>query len=762
MIEKILKIFLYLTVLLPPLMITKSLLFPFVSGKAYLFRFFVEISLFFWLLLILKERKYLPNFKNPLVLALIAFALGLVVTGFLGVDPVHSFFSEIERADGVIQYLHWVLYFLMLTSVFKERKDWQIFGVLFIILGILISLFGWGQYLSDHKFFFYGQRKTRIEGTFGNPDYMPVFLIFVMAFLVWLYLEFREKEKFKFREKDIGFLILFLFFLLTFAFTQTRGAYFGFGCGFLLFTGLFNFFYFKSQKRVAIFLLALIFFGIIFWGLLLYFQNTDFVKSNPIFKRVTVEFSFEHGSLAQRLRTWKVALKVFKEKPIFGWGPENFFAGFNQHLDPRISEAGEPWFDKVHNQYLQVLCEGGIFLFVLYLIFIFSVFYHLYKLIKNKEKRFLGIVLSSFYFAYLAQAIFLFDTFPMYLGLFPFLALLYFEAHPLLKPSLKKETQPEKKPFSLPGYLSWPAKIIIFLLVFFLLIECVWLPYKSNKLLRFYIGYYSQMVDFLSKGLIKEAQASFKEAERSLLKALKISSPFTLADVRKRAGWTIISYSYQIDKLKLIEGFDFFYEKAIQELKKANKDHFYDPQIYFILARLYWSGELHLGKKGYFQKAEEILKEGLKLSPKRPLYLIELAQVYIYQNRYQEAEKILNFYVNEVSSFSWRAYEMLGHFYYITEKYQKAQEAYLEAINKKWAFWKEKLRFERLILTLQKTNNWEKIVECYQKYLEYHSDDAQSWYNLAVALKKIGKLEEAQKALNEALKLNPNLKPVNQ
>ena len=755
--EKILKIFLYLSIFLPPLVIAKGLLFPFVSGKAYLFRFFVEISLFLWLLLILENKKYLPNFKNPLVLSLLAFALGLTFTGFLGVDPIHSFFSEIERADGIIQYLHWVLYFLMIVSVFKERKDWQIFGTIFVVLGILISLFGWGQYLSDHKLFFYGEKRSRIEGTFGNPDYMPVFLIFAMTFLTWLYLEFRKKEKFEFKEKEIGFLVLFLFFLLTFVFTQTRGAYFGFGCGFLLFVGLFNIFYFKKQKKIALSLLILIFLGIISWSVLFYFKDTDFVKSNPILRRAVVDISFKHGSLAQRLRTWNVALNVFKEKPIFGWGPENFFAGFNKYLDPRIPRAGEPWFDKVHNQYLQILCEGGIFLFILYLIFIFAVFYQFYKLIKNKEKRFLGIVLLSFYFAYLSQAIFLFDTFPMYLGLFPFLGLLYFETDSFLK----KDTKLKKEIFCLPNYLSLPAKILIFLLTTFLLIECVWLPYKSNRYLRLYIGAYSQALN-PKKNTHLDPKKLLTLATNYFDEALKINSPFTLTDVQKRGGWTIISHINQIEKLKDSKEFEILSQKVIEELEKANHKHPYDPQIYFILGKIYFFEAFDLKKKEFFEKAERILKKGLEFSPRRPSYLVGLAQVYISQDKYQEAGKVLDRYTKEVEPSRWGLHRVLGEIFYALRQYKKAEKKYLEAIDAGWQFWKNRLDFEKMILAFAKTNNWNQVVSCYKKYLEFHPKDALGWYNYAVGLQQIGRLKEAQEALNHALELNPKLKIKNQ
>ena len=63
-----------------------------------------------------------------------------------------------------------------------------------------------------------------------------------------------------------------------------------------------------------------------------------------------------------------------------------------------------------------------------------------------------------------------------------------------------------------------------------------------------------------------------------------------------------------------------------------------------------------------------------------------------------------------------------------------------------------------MILAFVKTNNWNQIVFCYEKYLKFHPKDALGWYNYAIALQQIGKLKESQEALNQALKLNPKLK----
>ncbi|MBZ9577519.1 hypothetical protein KJA13_00565, partial [Patescibacteria group bacterium] len=139
MLTKLTKSFLFITLAVPPFIVAKNLFFPFVSGKAYLFRLLILLCFLFWVALIIKQPRYRPNFKNLLVISTLLFLAGLIITGFLGVGVSRSFFSNFERADGVIQFGFWVLYFLMLISVLKSKKDWQMFLATFLIVAFIIS-----------------------------------------------------------------------------------------------------------------------------------------------------------------------------------------------------------------------------------------------------------------------------------------------------------------------------------------------------------------------------------------------------------------------------------------------------------------------------------------------------------------------------------------------------------------------------------------------------------------------------------------------
>ncbi|MBP9856248.1 MAG: hypothetical protein KBC48_03050 [Candidatus Pacebacteria bacterium] len=68
-------------------------------------------------------------------------------------------------------------------------------------------------------------------------------------------------------------------------------------------------------------------------------------------------------STAARLIVWESGWEAFKDKPVLGWGPENFRLGFVQHFDNRLMEEqnfAEIWFDRAHNIIVDTLVSVGV------------------------------------------------------------------------------------------------------------------------------------------------------------------------------------------------------------------------------------------------------------------------------------------------------------------------------------------------------------------------------------------------------------------
>ena len=161
-----------------PFIKVNSLYFPFVSGRVYIFRTLVMLAFFFWVWLLIQDFRFKSEdlkigFRNILVVAIVSFFLAQGLVSFFGVDLIFSFFSSISRADGVLQYGFWALYFLMLVSVFKQDNDWKTLFLIFIIVAFLVSLFAWLNFPPDQEIY---------KNLFGNPAYFSGFLIFSIGF----------------------------------------------------------------------------------------------------------------------------------------------------------------------------------------------------------------------------------------------------------------------------------------------------------------------------------------------------------------------------------------------------------------------------------------------------------------------------------------------------------------------------------------------------------------------------------------------------
>jgi hypothetical protein len=480
---KLSKFFLYLAPL-AVIIVSSSTLFPFIVGKYAFFRTAVSLSLVFFLLGILFNNKYQPistninqYLKNPLVVAVLAFVFVFVLAGFLGVNPSWSFWSNFERGEGGLQMLYLGAFFLLLVLLFKEKSDWQKLFLISIIAAALMIFYGvfaglkyidaeivtthlpiggaeqrltgeGGPLYQAFKSFIgqdFRDEGYRFAGSIGNPAYAAVYLVFIIFYALYLLI-----DKYRFRLKSAGaisLMAIIIFFSIFFFLAATRGAFIG-----LIAAGLTGLVYlgFSAKKWRKWFLLAGVI-ALLVLGSLVYFRNTDFVKSLPggrIF-----DISFQAENLQNRLVIWKIALDGFKERPLLGWGPENFPVVFDKHYNVKHfkpkAEGFGAWYDRAHNVFLDYLTQAGI-LGLLSFLAIFGVFYWQLlatnskseilnpKQIQNSKLKTQNNIVDALLFAlpiaYLVQGLVLFDILPTYINLFLFLA---FAAYKFQIPSIK-------------------------------------------------------------------------------------------------------------------------------------------------------------------------------------------------------------------------------------------------------------------------------------------------------------------------------------
>lgn len=403
-----------------PLYVSNTLFFPFITGKAFVYRTIVEIIFALWLSLIFLFNEYRPK-KTVLLYALTAFIAVATLATIFGANPYRSFWSNFERMEGLVAYFHHFAYFLVLASVFI-KKDWKIFFNLFII-----SSFGQNIYALFQKLGYLAspQGGFRVDGTIGNATYVAAYSIFVMAIAGILWLQSKKKIA------KYYYGLAALWALATIYFTATRGAILALLIGAMA-LGVAYLVWFKPKnekdklykKIVASILVALV---VVSAGLVA-FRHSSFVKSSEILSRLA-SISLSEGK--SRFLIWNTGLQGFKDHPILGWGPENFNIIFSKYYNPKLYTQ-EPWFDRSHNIIFDWLINAGVLGLLSYLGIFVAAIYILWRPGRagqagqkaGSDNLILkeAVLISLLFFVYFLQNLFVFDEFTTFMSFFAILA----------------------------------------------------------------------------------------------------------------------------------------------------------------------------------------------------------------------------------------------------------------------------------------------------------------------------------------------------
>ncbi len=337
---------------IPFVILSQSTFFPFIVGKNFAFRIIVEIMFSAWIVLAFIDPAYRPK-KSWIIGAFVAFLAVITLSGILGENPTKSFWSNFERMEGLVTYFHLFAYFIVASTVLSVRDLWRPYLNFHLGVGVIMALYGVMQWAGVLKVV---QDGIRINGTLGNAEYMSTYAL-INIFLA-IFLLARENIKTNFGSALITTYSLIIV-LQTFVLyhSGTRGAMLGFIAGLGLVTLLVAIFE-RSNKAVrngAIGLLLAIFIVV---GGFIAIRDASFIQESPVLSRLAA-ISPSEGTGKARLMVWGMAIEGFKERPILGWGIENFNFVFNKYYDPNMW-GQEQWFDRAHNVFLDWLVAGGI------------------------------------------------------------------------------------------------------------------------------------------------------------------------------------------------------------------------------------------------------------------------------------------------------------------------------------------------------------------------------------------------------------------
>lgn len=380
--------------------------------KAVFFRSLVEIAFLLFIFLLLLDKKYIPK-SSILVLSVALFLAILIVSGAFGINFYRSFFGDLSRGEGTIMHVHLFLFFIMLISVFKEKKDWLNLFKVYVIVSGISSFCAVLQLLNVNNF--YAMAPGIASGTLSNQDlfaYFNVLSIFLAIFILIL----EEKKYWKY---IIGCILALDF--LTLLETGSRGALAGLIAGMVIFI-IYCYLRLEYKKRMQLLFVILILSVLA----LLAFSYPDFfhLTGTNFFAKISGAFQ---GGLGDRKDLWDIALRAFESKPILGWGPENFSFVFDKYFKQGYPGLGSDetaiYFDRPHNKFWEVAVSSGVMGLLSYFLVFGVLFYLIFKHFKSQKnirnnERLISILLFSFFIAYFVQNFFAFDNIATYIAFF--------------------------------------------------------------------------------------------------------------------------------------------------------------------------------------------------------------------------------------------------------------------------------------------------------------------------------------------------------
>jgi O-antigen ligase len=134
--------------------------------------------------------------------------------------------------------------------------------------------------------------------------------------------------------------------------------------------------------------------------ILMYLERNDTESSANLTEHVSsISNISSDASNLERINRWSCAIRMFEDKPFFGWGPGTYmfnYAPYQLTAERTIISTNSADGGNAHSEYLGPMAESGFMGLVTFLILIISVIYtaiHTYT--RTKDKRLKTLVMSA-------------------------------------------------------------------------------------------------------------------------------------------------------------------------------------------------------------------------------------------------------------------------------------------------------------------------------------------------------------------------------
>ncbi len=347
----------------------------------------VGVMLIFILKLILQKNYDKKILTHPISIAIYINLLWIFITSFTSTIPLVSFKFLLVRIWFISTF-----YFIAI-QLFKNIENIHKY-IWYYTLGLIIVIF-----YTEYNHLDYGLLDQKAANFVCTPFYSDhtsygAALAFIIPLIIgFLFLKF-YKPTTKFL---IALALIIIIGGLVLSYTRAAWLSLIFSAGVLVLV----LFKIKFRTVIILFTTLLILFFSFKTQLFIYLESNKQDSSSNFSEQIESMTNIaSDASNLERINRWESALRMFNEKPIFGFGPGTYmfnYAPYQMSYEKTIISTNAGDMGNAHSEYIGALAESGILGSLTYIIILLTTLYTaltLYKKLQNRDLKILVLSLT--------------------------------------------------------------------------------------------------------------------------------------------------------------------------------------------------------------------------------------------------------------------------------------------------------------------------------------------------------------------------------